>query len=131
VSLLVFTMRNRPPALRRMAIVEAGCVTRAAALLAALALPHRDEAHARIDCGRFAFDRAAWAAGGTRHDDVARGLDRCHALDGRTAAQVRGLLGPPDGGAPAVGLRYWRYPGLEVYFRGPRIAYAAATSLSG
>lgn len=131
MALLVLAITGRLPPLWRVAVVEAGCVVLGAALVAAMALPHRGEAHARIDCRSFAFDRAAWAAGGPRHDDVARGLDRCHTLHGRTAAQVRALLGPPEGSAPALHSPYLRYPGLEISFAGSRVDDARATSFPG
>jgi hypothetical protein len=131
IALLVLALTDRLPPWRRVVILEAGCIVLAAGLVVALALPNRGKAHARIDCRRFAFDRAAWAGGGVRHDDVARGLDRCRVLDGRSTAQVLALLGPPDGSAPAVSGEYWRYRGLDVYLRGPRVDHAAATGLPG
>jgi MFS family permease len=128
-GLLWIAVRGRTPRRRWLAAGPLVATLATAVPLAVAIVPHLDEGHARIDCDRFAFDRAAWASGGVKRADVARGLDRCGTLTGARPSTVRGMLGAPDGAAPTLTGRYWRYRDLTVSFARGHVESAVATDL--
>ncbi|MDO8187589.1 hypothetical protein Q5424_14640 [Conexibacter sp. JD483] len=65
-----------------------------------------------VDCSGFAFDAGAWQRaradrGGDpeRAREIATGIAECGLVDGRTAAEVSALLGPPN--VPGDPWEYW------------------------
>lgn len=93
----------------------------------------------RVSCDGFRFDRAAWSApgatrdgdGGSKRQVLLEGLMTCERLEGRSAADVRRLLGKPESSSPnGDGTRVWEWvlgrrnsfgPGAEylsLFFKG-------------
>ncbi len=65
------------------------------------------------NCSQFHFDREAWVEAGqgsdrSARDELADNLVACRVLIGRTASQVRSLLGSPDE-TSAAEIEEWSY----------------------
>lgn len=127
IGLVSWAARGRWPRARRLTFIPAGGLVVAVAVLAVILVPQLDEGRARPDCATFTFSRSEFRAVEAHARQAnADGIERCRLLDGKTTTEVRRLLGrPATSGRIGVG-RYWRYPGLELFFVDGRVREADA-----
>jgi hypothetical protein len=88
-----------------------------------------------VDCRTYRFDAKAWRTWKghpSPHERQGRALVQCQALQGRSRAEVRKLLGPPDD-RDRAGIAYELGPdalGIDAIFLDVRLVHGEVKRLS-